>query len=121
MTSDLAAVSADPISLPLFLHSVRPYGDIFAVDIDDILQLGDDAEKLKKIKDLRRKFHRITHSRYEYSTPEWTMFATDDPNAQWNVLIKKDAAYTPACPYAYPDGGESWHMTGHLCIPKRRC
>ncbi|XP_003574472.1 uncharacterized protein LOC100838501 [Brachypodium distachyon] len=121
VTADLAAVSADPISLPLFLHSVRPYGDIFAVDIDDILRLGDDVEKLKKIKDLKKKFHRITHSRYEYSTPEWTMFSTDDPNAQWNVLVKKDTAYRPTCPYAYPDGGESWHMTGHLCIPKRCC
>jgi hypothetical protein len=111
VTADLAAVSAEPISLPLFLHSVRPYGDIFAVDID--------KEDMGKNRDVK-KFHRITHSRYEYSTPAWTVFATDDPNAQWNVLVKKDA-YTPACPYAYPDGGESWHMTGHLCIPKRCC
>jgi len=111
VTSDLAAVSADPISLPLFIHSVRPYGDIFVVDIDP-----EDASKNKDVK----KFHRVTHSRYEYSTPTWTVFATDDPNAQWNMLVKKDS-YTPACPYAYPDGGESWHMTGHLCIPKRCC
>jgi hypothetical protein len=34
VTADLAAVSADPISLPLFLHSVRPYGDVFSIDID---------------------------------------------------------------------------------------
>ena len=111
VTADLAAVSADPISLPLFLHSVRPYGDIFAVDID--------TKDMAKNKDVK-KFHRITHSRYEYSTPAWTVFATDDPNAQWNVLLKMDA-YKPACPYAYPDGGESWHMTGHLVLPKRCC
>jgi hypothetical protein len=109
--TDLAAVSAEPISLPLFLHSVRPYGDIFAVDID--------TKEIEKNRDVKG-FHRVTHSRYEYSTPAWTMFATDDPNAHWNVLVKKDA-YTPACPYAYPDGGESWHMTGHLCIPRRCC
>ncbi|CAL5033531.1 unnamed protein product [Urochloa decumbens] len=111
VTADLAAVSADPISLPLFIHSVRPYGDIFVVDIDP-----EDAAKNKDVK----TFHRVTHSRYEYSTPAWTVFATDDPNAQWNMLVKKDS-YTPACPYAYPDGGESWHMTGHLCIPRRCC
>ncbi|KAL5201074.1 hypothetical protein ABZP36_035428 [Zizania latifolia] len=114
VTSDLAAVSADPISLPLFLHSVRPYGDIFSVDIDP-----DDMKKNKDVK----AFHRITHSRYEYSTPAWTMFATDDPNAQWSTLVttKEAAAYRPACPYAHPDGGESWHMTGHLVLPKRCC
>ncbi|KAF2307538.1 hypothetical protein GH714_029627 [Hevea brasiliensis] len=34
VTADLAAVSIDPVSLPLFLHSVRPYGDVFTVNID---------------------------------------------------------------------------------------
>ncbi|CAO2189411.1 unnamed protein product [Urochloa humidicola] len=114
-TADLAAVSAEPISMPMFLHSVRPYGDIFSVDID-----ADDISKNKDIK----KFHRVTHSRYEYSTPAWTQFATDDPNAQWNMLVTADAKaanYKPACPYAHPDGGESWHMTGHLILPKRCC
>jgi len=111
-TADLAGVSADPISLPLFLHSVRPYGDLFAVDID--------TEDIRKNKDVE-KFHRITHSRYEYSTPAWTMFATDNPNAQWNMLLEKGASYTPECPYAYSGGGESWHMTGHLIIPRRCC
>jgi Tol biopolymer transport system component len=42
--SDLAAVSADPMSLPTFLHSVRPYGDIFTVDIGP-----DDMEKNKDL------------------------------------------------------------------------
>ncbi|PON66640.1 Tricorn protease [Parasponia andersonii] len=110
VTADLAAVSVDPISLPLFLHSVRPYGDIFTVDIDP-----DDINKNKNVK----KFNRITHSRYEYSTASWTMYSTQDPNAAWNLLLDKD--YTPSCPYAYPDGGESWHMTGHLIIPRRCC
>ncbi|KAG8649240.1 uncharacterized protein LOC110607614 [Manihot esculenta] len=110
VTSDLAAVSVDPISLPLFLYSVRPYGDVFTVDINT-----DDITKNKDVK----KFNRITHSRYENSTPTWTMFTTADPNATWNLLLKD--RYTPSCPYMYPDGGESWHMTGHLCIPKRCC
>ncbi|KAF0890040.1 hypothetical protein E2562_035839 [Oryza meyeriana var. granulata] len=115
VTSDLAAVSVDPISLPLFLHSVRPYGDIFVVDIDP-----DDIEKNRDVD----AFRRVTHSRYENSTPAWTMFATDDPHAQWNVLVtnKDITSYRPACPYAYPGGGESWHMTGHLCLgPHKRC
>ncbi|TVU00620.1 hypothetical protein EJB05_53955 [Eragrostis curvula] len=114
-TSDLAAISAEPISMPMFLHSVRPYGDIFSIDIDP-----NDINKNKDIK----KFHRVTHSRYEYSTPAWTQFATDEPNAQWNMLVTTDAkaaSYKPSCPYAHPDGGESWHMTGHLVIKKRCC
>ncbi|XP_066380985.1 uncharacterized protein [Miscanthus floridulus] len=111
VTSDLAAVSADPMSLPTFLHSVRPYGDIFSVDIDP-----DDMEKNKDLD----KFVRVTHSRYENSTPAWTVFSTHDPHAQWNLLVMEDE-YTPACPYAHPDGGESWHMTGQICIPKRHC
>ncbi|RCV45097.1 hypothetical protein SETIT_9G425700v2, partial [Setaria italica] len=111
VTSDLAAVSADPMSLPTFLHSVRPYGDIFSVDIDP-----DDIEKNKDME----RFVRVTHSRYENSTPAWTVFSTHDPHAQWNLLVMEDE-YTPACPYAHPDGGESWHMTGQICIPKRHC
>nr|CAB3496115.1 unnamed protein product [Digitaria exilis] len=111
VTADLAAVSADPMSLPTFLHSVRPYGDIFSVDIDP-----DDMEKNKDVE----RFVRITHSRYENSTPAWTVFSTHDPHAQWNLMVMEDE-YTPACPYAHPDGGESWHMTGQICIPKRHC
>ncbi|KAJ4754116.1 DPP6 N-terminal domain-like protein [Rhynchospora pubera] len=111
-TSDLAAVSADPISLPLFIHSVRPYGDIFTVDIDP-----DDITKNENV----QKFHRVTHSRYEYSTPCWTIFSTNDPNAQWNLLLQEAFEFEPACPYTYPDGGEGWHMTGHLCIGRRCC
>ena len=110
VTGDLAAVSVDPISLPLFVHSVRPYGDIFTVDIDP-----DDINKNKNVK----KFTRVTHSRYENSTASWTKFSTRDPNAAWNLLLTE--AYTPACPYMYGDGGESWHMTGQLCIPKSCC
>jgi hypothetical protein len=91
-TSDLAAVSAEPISMPMFLHSVRPYGDIFWVDIDP-----DDIKKNKDIK----KFHHVTH-----------MLVTTDPEV---------TNYNPACPYAHPDGGESWHMIGHLILPKRCC
>ncbi|TVU47289.1 hypothetical protein EJB05_06884 [Eragrostis curvula] len=111
VTVDLAAVSADPMSLPTFLHSVRPYGDIFTVYID--------PDDMKKNEDLE-SFVRITHSRYENSTPSWTVFSTHDPHAQWNVLVVEDD-YTPSCSYAHPDGSESWHMTGQICIPKRHC
>jgi hypothetical protein len=38
-------------------------------------------------------------------------------NAQWNMLILSSDNYKPARPYS--DGGEGWHMTGHLIIPKR--
>ncbi|XP_052149423.1 uncharacterized protein LOC127767970 [Oryza glaberrima] len=111
VTSDLAAVTADPMSLPLFLHSVRPYGDIFTVDIDpDDMARNEDVEG----------FVRVTHSRYENSTPAWTVFSTHDPHAQWNLLVVEDE-HVPSCPYAHPDGGESWHMTGQICIPKRHC
>lgn len=109
-TSDLAAVSADPMSLPVFLHSVRPYGDIFTVDID--------RGNLYNNMDVTN-FTRVTHSRYENSTPSWTV-AIDDPHAKWNVLVVRDH-HTPACPYMHHDGGQSWHMTGQICIPKRHC
>ncbi|CAD6210940.1 unnamed protein product [Miscanthus lutarioriparius] len=100
------------MSLPTFLHSVRPYGGIFSVHIDP-----DDMEN--KVLD---RFVRVTHSRYENSTPAWTVFSAHDPHAQWkwNLLVMEDE-YTPACPYAHPDGGESWHMTSQICIPKRHC
>ncbi|GJN04331.1 hypothetical protein PR202_ga21873 [Eleusine coracana subsp. coracana] len=114
-TADLSAVSAEPISMPTFLHSVRPYGDIFSVDID--------PDNIYKNRDIK-KFHRLTHSRYEYSTPAWTQFATDDPNAQWNMLVNTDhsaANFKPLCPYTHPDGGESWHMTGHMILPRKCC
>ncbi|CAO2189410.1 unnamed protein product [Urochloa humidicola] len=114
-TADLSAVSAEPISMPTFLHSVRPYGDIFSIDIDP-----HDIHKNKDIK----KFHRLTHSRYEYSTPAWTQFATNDPNAQWNMLVTTDhtaANFMPLCPYTHADGGESWHMTGHMILPRNCC
>lgn len=110
VTADIAAVSADPISMPLFVHSVRPYGDIFTIDID--------PKDIKKNKDVKN-FTRITHSKYEYSTAVWSEFPTQDPNAKWNLQL--DKPYRPACPYLYPDGGESRHMTGHLCLEKRCC
>ncbi|XP_078165913.1 uncharacterized protein LOC144560558 [Carex rostrata] len=112
VTSDLAAVSAEPISLPLLGHSVRSYGDIFTVDID--------PKDINKNKDVS-EFHRITHSRYENSTPSWTKFSTKDPNAKWNGRLLKGPNYVPGCPYIYADGGEGWHMTGLLCIEKTCC
>lgn len=110
VTADLAGISVDPISLPLVEHSVRAYGDIFSVDIDK-----DDINKNKDVKD----FKRLTHTRYENSTATWTKFSTDDPNASWNLQF--DGDYTPGCPHAPSSGAESWHMSGHLCIPKRCC
>ncbi|OEL37982.1 hypothetical protein BAE44_0000999 [Dichanthelium oligosanthes] len=112
-TSDLAAVSVEPISMPIFIHSVRPYGDIFSVDLRD----KDDMAKNQDI----TEFHRLTHSRYEYSTPAWTMFATADPNEQWNVLKTiSDDNFTPSCPYL-KNNAEGWQMTGHLTISRRCC
>ncbi|CAL5389413.1 unnamed protein product [Camellia sinensis] len=93
VTADLAAVSVDPIPLPHFLHSMRPYGDIFTFDIA--------MYNFTSV----RKFNRITHSRYENSTATWTMFSTQDPHAAWNMRLNK--AFTPSCPYARHDGGES--------------
>lgn len=88
-----ALVSVDPILLPLFLHSVRPYGDVFTVDIH--------PDEITRNRDVK-VFHRITHNRYENSTPAWTMYSTDDPNAQWNMLVVSSgtaaANYRPACP-----------------------
>ncbi|RLM98526.1 hypothetical protein C2845_PM06G11240 [Panicum miliaceum] len=91
VTADLAAVSTEPISMPQFLHSVRPYGDVFTVNLRDT----DDIAKNKDIEE----FHRITHSRYEYATPAWTKFATDDPNNQWTELVTKSSTgFGAACP-----------------------
>lgn len=112
VSSDVAAVSVDPISLPLFEHSVRSYGDVFTVDIDPT-----DVSKNKDVE----KFTRITHSRYENSTATWTKFSTQDPNAAWKMFLIKDSDFNPSCPYAHSDGGESWHMTGHLVLPRRCC
>ncbi|WOG94413.1 hypothetical protein DCAR_0313708 [Daucus carota subsp. sativus] len=95
ITADLAAVSVDPISLPLIEHSARPYGDIFSVDIDP-----NDIKKNENVK----KFNRLTHTRYENSTGTWTTFSTHDTNAVWNRLIEGDRA---------------WGMSGHPCLPKR--
>ncbi|XP_050375528.1 uncharacterized protein LOC126793131 [Argentina anserina] len=120
VTSDLAAVTVDPISLPLFEHSVRSYGDIFTIDIDTIDIDPNHPIDKQRIKDVK-KFTRITHSRYENSTATWTRFSTEDPNASWKMFLKKESDFIPACPYAHPDGGESWHMTGHLILPRRCC
>ncbi|KAF7042436.1 hypothetical protein CFC21_052042 [Triticum aestivum] len=90
VTSDLAAVSTNPMSPPIFLHSVRPYCDIFTVDIDP-----DDMEENQDVE----KFARVTHNRYENSTPAWSVFSTHDPHAQWNLLVMEES-YTPSCPYA---------------------
>ncbi|XP_050218188.1 uncharacterized protein LOC126668968 [Mercurialis annua] len=109
VTSDLAAVSVDPISLPFFLHSVRPYGDIFVFHIDE--------NDLLKNKDVK-KFIRITHSRYENSTPCWTKGSTENFD-KWNINLKKPNP--PLCPYSGCTGLEGWRVTGHLHLAKRCC
>jgi len=108
--SDMAAVSVDPISMPLFVHSVRPYGDIFSVDIDP-----DDIRKNENIK----KVTRITHSRYENSTPCWNVFSIQHMISLWNKYmddLPKSDTRGGGCPHV-----EGWHMTGHLHINKRCC
>lgn len=115
VTADLAAVSCDPVSLPLFVHSVRPYGDIFVVDIDP-----DDILKNQNL----RNFTRFTHSKYENATATWTKASPKDLYAKWNVrkaFDYKAKNFTPDCPYVHQDGAESVHMTGHLCILTRCC
>uniref|UniRef100_A0ACD5ZRY2 Uncharacterized protein n=1 Tax=Avena sativa TaxID=4498 RepID=A0ACD5ZRY2_AVESA len=113
--ADLAAVSCEPISMPLFLHSVRPYGDIFSVDLRDT----NDVARNKDI----AGFHRITHSRYEYSTPAWAAPADgdDDPNSKWKLPNDGSSAPPPACPYAYPAAGEGWYVAGHITVERRCC
>ncbi|KNA20515.1 hypothetical protein SOVF_051710 [Spinacia oleracea] len=117
VTADLAAVSCDPISMPLFVHSVRPYGDIFVVDIDT-----NDIYKNENLK----KFIRVTHSRYENATATWSMASAKDLNAKWEVTINDNSnehakMYVPQCPFVHQSGAESLHMIGHLCIKKSCC
>ncbi|XP_044436742.1 uncharacterized protein [Triticum aestivum] len=87
ITSDVAGVSADPVSLPIFIHSVRPYGDIFTIKLRD-------KKDIMKNKDIM-EFDRITHTRYEYSTPTWTTYLGDDPNNKWKTA-GSGAAECPA-------------------------
>ncbi|KAI3942300.1 hypothetical protein MKW92_024125 [Papaver armeniacum] len=97
VTSDLAAVSVDPISLPIVAHSARPYGDIFTVDIDpDNIEENDDKVKPKV-------FKRITHGRFENSTGTWTTSPATKVKATRELLkdeeIKKSEFTKAACPY----------------------
>ncbi|KAK9689319.1 hypothetical protein RND81_09G052000 [Saponaria officinalis] len=110
VASDLAAVSCDPISLPLFNHSVRPYGDIFVVDID--------SEDIEKNKDIT-SYTRMTHSKFENSTCTWTVYSNVLRDRGWDLVLNQP--HVLKCPFMHSDGSESWQMTGHLCIPNRRC
>ncbi|KAI3866162.1 hypothetical protein MKX03_008766 [Papaver bracteatum] len=97
VTSDLAAVSVDPVSLPIVAHSARPYGDIFTVDIDpDNIEENDDKVKPKV-------FKRITHSRFENSTGTWTTAPAMKVKATRELLndeeIKNSEFTKAACPY----------------------
>ncbi|XP_050215638.1 uncharacterized protein LOC126666806 [Mercurialis annua] len=96
VSADLAAMSVDPVSLPMINHSGRPFGDIFTVDID--------SDDLKKNEDLKN-FVRLTHSRYENSIATWTGFPLGDQIAKWNMLSNN--SYSPKCPYLNSDGGKN--------------
>jgi Tol biopolymer transport system component len=96
VTADLAAVSVEPISLPLFVHSVRPYGDIFVFDIDLDNVYGQD--------DRMNHFVRVTHSRYESSTATWTLFSAKDEKPEWRQLLGK--VFDGSCPFARPTSSE---------------
>ncbi|KAJ6807793.1 uncharacterized protein M6B38_171825 [Iris pallida] len=92
VTADLAAVSADPMSLPVFVHSVRPYGDIFTVDVDPR-----DIRKNADVKDFRR----LTHSRYENSTGTWSTMPPareEDSDTAWTLKLLKKSGFSSACP-----------------------
>ncbi|KNA07452.1 hypothetical protein SOVF_171710 [Spinacia oleracea] len=110
VAADLAAVSCEPISLPLFSHSVRPYGDIFIVDLISMTDINKN-ENLNK-------FKRLTHSRYECSTAVWTNYSTENSDAKWNSYLEKR---NETHPYIDPSKGESFLVTGHLCIGRRCC
>ncbi|KAF7008909.1 hypothetical protein CFC21_023558 [Triticum aestivum] len=86
VTSDVAVVSADPVSLPIFIASGRPYGDMFSIKLRDTTDIN-------KNKDIM-EFHRITHTRYEYSKPSWTIYFGDDPNDKWPT---NSSVATPPC------------------------
>ncbi|KAI3934340.1 hypothetical protein MKW92_015724, partial [Papaver armeniacum] len=77
VSSDFAAVSVDPISLPFFAHPARAYGNIFTVDIDPV-------DILKNIN--LKKFNRMTHSRYENWACAWIGTLTGDTTAALNLL-----------------------------------
>ncbi|KAI3975111.1 hypothetical protein MKX01_031091 [Papaver californicum] len=83
VTSDLAAVSVDPISLPISAHSARPYGDIFTVDID--------PDEIEKNKDLKM-YNRLTHSRYGNYTGTWIGSSPGATRAARKLLRKKEFA-----------------------------
>ncbi|KAI3850992.1 hypothetical protein MKX03_014417 [Papaver bracteatum] len=108
VTSDLAAASVDPISLPIITHSSRPYGDIFTVDIDP-----DDIEKNKDLK----MYKRLTHSRYGNSTGSWIGSSPGATRAARKLLRKKDFAKAVPCPYL--GGDEGSQMTGHPVFPNK--
>ncbi|KAK9689318.1 hypothetical protein RND81_09G051900 [Saponaria officinalis] len=110
VASDLAAVSCDPISLPLFNHSVRPYGDIFVFKIN--------SEDIEKNTDITT-YVRMTHSKFENSTCTWTVYSNELRDRGWDLVLNQP--HVLKCPFMYPDGSESWQMTGHLCFPNRRC
>uniref|UniRef100_A0A803L3I7 Uncharacterized protein n=1 Tax=Chenopodium quinoa TaxID=63459 RepID=A0A803L3I7_CHEQI len=114
LTADLAGVSCDPVSMPLFVHSVRPYGDIFIIDIDP-----DDIYKNSNVK----RFTRVTHSRYENATATWTMVSSKDLHTKWKVNIAGTDVkmYSPKCPFVHQSEAESFHMTGHLLLQAKRC
>ncbi|XP_010675836.1 uncharacterized protein LOC104891779 [Beta vulgaris subsp. vulgaris] len=110
VVADLAAVSCDPISMPLFIHSVRPYGDLFILDIDE-----DDIYANEDVEDYRR----ITHTRYENSTAVWSDFSSHGFSQVWNEFFTRHKHKLNN--HLHDDGGETWHSTGHICVhaPKR--
>ncbi|KAI3975112.1 hypothetical protein MKX01_031092 [Papaver californicum] len=97
VTSDLAAVSVDPISLPIITHSARPYGDIFTVDIDPV-NIAENDDRVKP-----KVFKRITHSRFENSTGTWTNSPAKKVKASRDLLkdeeLEKSQFTKVACPY----------------------
>ncbi|XP_026442011.1 uncharacterized protein LOC113341299 [Papaver somniferum] len=97
VTSDLAAVSVDPISLPIITHSARPYGDIFTFDIDPVNITENDDRVKPKV------FNRITHSRFENSTGTWTNSPARKVKASRDLLndeeLKEKDFTKVACPY----------------------
>ncbi|XP_044983880.1 uncharacterized protein LOC123450902 [Hordeum vulgare subsp. vulgare] len=91
-TADLAAVSAEPVSLPHFTHSVRPYGDIFSVELTDSCNIWNNYDI--------KEFHRVTHSRYEYSTPTWSRWFNIEHHNKWEMPPEcRGNHFQPPCPH----------------------
>lgn len=103
VVADLAAVSCDPVSLALFSHCARPYGNIFTVDLD--------TEEINKNEDLKN-FTRLTHSRYGNSFAVWSTWQLENNIDLWKFYFENSGNE--------PDI-DNFGVNTHPCLAKRSC